>query len=229
MKRLVSIILRNPSWQHAVVIALVGLPVAGFSQSKEIDWKLLNEVRSSGYAKMRTVPYRSKYSIEEFDGKRGTRIHTSLSISEHLPTGEYHVVETEDDKPKIERIYVDKRRFIRSGDARWIEEPGGGMGSGGGIGSGSGDRPQIIAKYEYRGSQTVNGSECDLYVESRALIYRLPDGQQETSYLSKYWLDKNGFLIKVEIEKRENPSKEYRHSIWEFEYPANIKIEAPLP
>lgn len=194
---------------------------AADAQSLVLDFKGFNTITSAAYSKLRTVPYRSKYSVVTKDKKVSS---WTLTVSEHLPSGEYRSIETDSDNSRTERVYVNRRRYLKLNDNKWIEETrGNGSGSGGRSGT-----PLITARYEYKGKETVSQTLTNLYESNRRLIFKGDKADTESVVRSRYWIREDGLLVRVEITTNTNEPRQSRVSTWDFEYDSNIKILAPI-
>ena len=210
-------------------LCLLGLFVSSsFSQKQDITEAKFNELIEQAKVKLTQVSYREKESTTGYD------VGTSAEyIREHLPPDRSRalsVQKTATGTTRTEVIWIGNVKYLKLNEEDWKkEEPKPSTGtSGSGSGSGSGtapSKPDIKQRYEYLGTEKLNGIVTEHYQMTRTITFNLSNGPYVRKNSRSCWYNKDGMLIKMLFEDRMG-NRTYR-VVTEYAYDVNLKIEAP--
>ena len=101
--------------------------------------------------------------------------------------------------------------------------------NGGSGGGGTGTRldTQEKVQYKYKGGQTINNQKADLYEVKTVIKFNIRNTDMTSIVTDRFWFDKDGLLVKTESSS-ENNGRMISRNVHEYEYDANIRIEAPI-
>ncbi|MEQ1924201.1 MAG: hypothetical protein ABL952_17005, partial [Pyrinomonadaceae bacterium] len=178
--------------------------------------------------------YRVKTTKLGFFDDRKPPYHKSTMISEYLrPDRERMFYEVTDKKgtKRSESVEIGDNEYSREGDGPWkvtrkatpdlakLLIP-----------LGKADQSDESVKYEYLylGKKELNGMMADLYQVTTTRSLRSASGDIINPSVKKYWFDKNGRLLRTQIDTTDNVTRALHQEIKEYEYDVVIKIEAPI-
>jgi hypothetical protein len=195
-----------------------------FAQDSKISSEEFASVRSTYKDLLAKEPYRIRYTHETFssmDSKQPEE--TRLWMTEFAPPDRehnYYGLNATDPSRKYERIVIGTRIFTNK-DGSWKEltPTEGGMGLGSGASS---------VEYFIRGSEKLGNVTTTVYEVVTGSQFARSNGPWQTSYYrSRYWMSKDGRILKYVGESDALITKRSRTTEI-YEYDSKIKIEAPI-
>lgn len=211
-----------------LLIFSFGLTINALSQAKEISREEYFQQYRDGLTKRRAADRRNFTKIENYTN--GKLFSTTEITDEFLNPNKRHYLEINkysDKTYKSELIQIDKTYYCRRNDGEWKRSESWCSG-----GSASGLSNIESSKFTVENVK-INDQNLKLYREYT--IYKntfSPDKDKEgLSYWdSKLWLNKEGFIVRQEINSGLlEPERIYRKQTETYEYnPKNLKIEAPI-
>ncbi len=199
-----------------------------FSQAKQISKEDYYQPYREALSKKDDLSRRNLTKQENY--RDGKLFSTTEITDEYLKPDRRHYLEVEkfaDYTNKDELIKIGKIYYCRRNDGEWKQYQSWCSG-----GSASGLSNIVSSEYTVEDSN-VSDQKVKLY--RNYTTYKntySPDKDKEgLSYSeSKYWLDKNGFILRQEIKSGLlEPQRIYRQQTDSYEYnPKNLKIEAPI-
>lgn len=198
---------------------------AAVAQNSEIPKEDFDRVRSTYKDFFAKESYRIRYLHETFPSEEAKQPEkTSSWVTEFAPPNRehhYHGLSSTDPNDKFERIVIGAEIFTnRGGTWKKLESSGGGSGFSSGVAS---------AEYFVRGSEQIGNQMTTVYEVITGSRFSRGGGPMQTSfYSSKYWIGKDGRILKYVGESDALITKRSR-TTHVYEYDPNIKIEAPIP
>jgi len=219
-----------------VFVGLIGvatLCVSVSAQNGKLTASEVNRITSEAYARLRAVSHHVSYSEEESSKVGNTERGLTINeITKKKADGSFHTIRHAIDgesKSTTERIVIAGRRFIKSNEQPWAEEVG--VVGGSGIGGPPGKIRAFSSMAKVDRDERINGTVADKYQVSRHSVFERSDGKTDISdSFSHYWIDNSGRLLRTEIRRRTKTGSDWEevHSIWDFRYDLDIKIEVPI-
>ena len=223
-----------------LLLSAIGVFAQEEEEERTIEKSEFDVVMRAGYIKYANLAYRQKINHESFLPGNDKPGNTSKSIIEFAPTRAIRSVFESDSptaKTRRESIILDGKRYTRSGEGPWTEEPAL-------LKSDKENRAEspfeiIEEKIEYKslGSQILDNRNVTVYAqtETKKMIHKTNRNVTVSFVTNKFWFGEDGGILKQEwaMENRiKSPQKTtesiYRHlrtTVWELD--SNIKIEVP--
>ena len=214
---------------------LFGSFLGVFSQKKSTNEQEFTTLRNSASEKLKNRNYRIIMTSESYKNVNDFSPYYFISeITEYISPDLFHHIferKTEQNTSREETITIGQRKYSRQNNEDWkelptIENNNGGSGTGSGL-KGIALNSEKNVEYKYKGRETVKNQKADLYEVSTTRKYNSPNFRATTVMTEKFWFDKDGMFLKTEIEFRNN-NKVTSHTVRDYEYDPNIKIEAPI-
>jgi hypothetical protein len=213
-----------------LLLILIGLACFnGFGQAKEITRKEYYKIYNDALNKTSEMPSKRTEEATFYDDN-GKVSFTQTTIEEKLANkSQYVEIEKRNNKivSQNEMIKIDDVIYCRKNNGNW-EKTDKWCGFGGGRGL-----PNIIEqKYTFEKTKE-NRKTFSLYQNYATYkndFSKNKDQEGLSFWQNKFWLDKNGFITKIEeISGLIDSNKIYSKRLMKFEYnPKNLKIEAPI-
>ena len=214
---------------HILITLCLGMTISVFGQTKEISKEDYYQKLREAVKKRFETSRRENTKINSFkDGKLSDTVEI---FSENIVPDKSHYVSIEkfgDRTVKRESISINKVQYCKKDDGEWKKSNvycGYGAGNGG---------PSKIASNKYTVERMkLNKKEVKLYQQYTVYknIYSPNKDKEGMSYWQqKMWIDKNGFLLREEMESGLiEPKQVYTQNIIDYEYdPKNLIIEVPI-
>jgi hypothetical protein len=191
-------------------------------QNGTISREEFNTIRDTYNAILKKEKYRIRHTHEVFPyvGAEPERI--DKWITEFAPPDRIRSrfgLNQSDPEKKYERIVIGPRAFWNKG-GEWKEI--GPDSAGFGLSSG----PNSV-DYYFRGNAKVGKKDARLYEVISSSIFNQGQTRVTSYYKTKYWIGKDGRVLKTVGESDGLGSNRSRTTA-EYEYDPNIKIEAPI-
>ena len=202
------------------------------AQEKKISEQEFVALRKNASEKIKDKSYRVKMTSES------STIVTdpapswfTTSIIELTSDGYHNVYETKsaDKVTRNEEIKVGNRKYTRLNNDAWKEVTTvtSQNGSGSGIVTVTLAKSEKNVEWKYKGKKSLNGQNTDLYEVKTTTKFKLKDKDITSIFTERFWLSQDGLILKTESESERN-KKVFSHTVYEYEYDPNIKIEAPI-
>jgi hypothetical protein len=176
--------------------------------------------------------YRLKTTSVNYRNGNSTPAFTEKTISEFIPPERERIItetQTPEGVKRYESIRIGEKRFIRYDNGEWQEMGGTGMGSGNGSGGGTSAKVETTIERRFRKGEIINNQTADFYETVTTTKFIYPEKTYTTVWKTANWFDVNGLFVKSENEyQSDHYTKTIFRTTREYEYDANIKIEAPL-
>jgi len=207
--------------------------ISAWSQERILSEEEFTQVAGAAQRMSSIAPYRITIRSEEFEKSRSNQAAMSVTeISESQSEDRHRTLRIATGAGltrKIETIRIGSDSFERIDDEQWKrKEKDSGSGGGRGI---WGDPVPLKKKeftFRYLGKDLVNSIEADFYESRKFREYESTSFPDAYTIVDRFWVNSKGKLLKKETENiAADGSLRYRMNT-HYEYPANIKIEAPI-
>lgn len=204
------------------------------AQENTFDEQQLQMLAKSARQKLEGKTYRSTVINVEYENGNSFPARSGKTIVEIIPPDRRHFLsetQTAEGVKRYEYIRVGDKEFAKNDNGEW-KELGGygtGIGTGGGSGFGYGSDVKIERTVErkLKKGETVNNQSADLYETVDTTKYIYPTATYANVSKESYWFDASGRFVKTANEDENGMAKTTSRTTTEYEYDANIKIEAP--
>ncbi len=211
-----------------LLIILTGCSLC-FSQEKVIAQDEFDAIYAKWKLQSKEKLYRVSQSFEsKLNGVSSN--HKEESLSEYAPNDRRRFVLTLKTPiiTKSETIYIENKKYVRKNDGEWKEElikPK--------VSTQSERKIEVESnEYKYLGQETINAQPTEIYVHVAKHKFKNEKTSRTSNsiYTTKYWLDKNGLLHKMEsqAEISDGIMNSSSKRTYFYEYDPTIKIEAPI-
>jgi hypothetical protein len=228
---------RHFSFAFLAVLFLLSFSI--FAQNKgmteqEFDQTLEKANKTTYDGVLRSSMYSEHY--ERDTGKKAVSVITEIfesdgnesSRSLRTQMGKIHNLERES-------IRIGSVEYIREHGSKWAkinkdESSKGGLS--GSVFTVAGEEKLKEQKFEYRhiGKVSLNGETVDLYESEKYRNYQFrPDWNHKYTIIDQYWINSAGRYVKRKNRTIEGDGFVTLEIVWTYEYPTEIKIEAPIP
>ena len=205
------------------VVSAAGQVVSFAQNKKAISKEEFAPIQKVAFEFLAKEPHRIKSTHETFanEGLKPEKI--SISMTEYIPPNREHNfygLNSEDASRKYERIKIADKIFVTS-EGKWrLLDTSGAL-------AGPPSAASSSTEYYFHGIDNVGEKKVKVY--EVVSCFRFWSGQAErlSFYSEKYWIDKDGRIIKKIGESDGSTSKRSRTTEL-FEYDPKIKIEAPM-
>lgn len=198
-----------------------------YGQQKQITRKEFYDEYYSSLNKTNKLTRREKINRKFFLNEK--LIRTDLITDEFVPPdNQRHFIETKTGEKTIvtseritssEYVKIGKNTYYRRDNGEW-KRGAGGIGSGSGSGGGKTESEKFTVEKTNYNNQTVK-----LY--QNTFVYT-DSSNQKTYLIIKIWINKDGVLLKQELEDGiVEPKRRIKIEVKDFEYASDIKIEVP--
>jgi hypothetical protein len=216
------------------LLFLLMLIICGFSnitaQEKKISEQEITTLRNNASEKLKSKSYQVKMNSESYRNTKDSSPYWFIkSTTEYTLDGYHSVTETRsvEGLKRRETINVGNRRFSKEDNEPWKElSPTQGFGGGSGL-QPSSIESETTVEYKHLGKKEIINQKADLYEVKKKTKYKIKDREFLSIYTEKFWFNKDGLFLKTEDES-ENNGKVTSHTVREYEYDSNIKVEAPI-
>lgn len=200
------------------------------SAFKEEELKVLIE---NAAEKLDGKTYRLKTTSVNYQDGNSTPVYTGKTISEFIPPERERIVtetQTAEGIKRYESIRIGEKKFVRYNNGEWQEPDGTETGTKYGTGVGSlSAKVETTTERRFRKGEIVNNQTADFYETVTTTKFIYPAKTYTSVRRTAYWFDVNGQFVKSENEYQDDmDTKSISRITREYEYDANIKIEAPL-
>jgi hypothetical protein len=207
--------------------------LAGFGQPREISKEEFKERLRRAESKLSTVSYRERWTGKQHPSRVASESGEMISrISEFVPPDrrrEVIVYKLPAGTRQEETVRIGNRKFVRNGDGAWRDV--------------SKDEPnrysmwgdphnpvqmKETSTYLHLGVESIKDIETEVIEE---IIDRefISNGLSRTyGHLNRLWIAKDGKVVRREWKNSGSDGIVVSHTISEYEYDTNIKIDVPM-
>lgn len=200
------------------------------AQERSITEAEFNTVTEKGWAKLRAVSYRMKMTSERYRNASDSVPYYFINdVVEYSPPDRRRAVSiwrTPEGIKRFEKVEIGDRKFSKKNDEPWIDETK----KQADRFTVKGDAVENKEKKVFRmvGSARVGKVDAEIFESVTIREYQTGPNDLISEYRERFWVDRNGLFVKRESKSIENGTKIMSHTIWEYEYVANLRIEAPI-
>lgn len=218
----------------SVVLFVILLSGTGLAQKRELSEqefeKIKTDAEDRSYKSNRHIVMESRH----FD--KGSAARPTLEIgevSEGTADGHWRSLRIEKNKDgtkENETIIIGKAEYVRSSGGSWalkVDEEGNRFTVSGKWGEAN--LKETDFKFAYLGKVEVDGQNCSLYESKQYRNYQLRPGRNLAyTIIERLWIGADGKFIKRQTQTVESDGHLSIDTVWTYEYPARLKIEAPI-
>jgi hypothetical protein len=222
----------------AVFITTIILSMAFTATAQEttFDDDVLNNLKAQAEENLDNRILRLTIVEETFENGGKLAASSEKYISETIPPDRSRFITEKKTKngvvERTEYISIGNQRFIKKHGGNWeIFKPAGG-GSGVGSGAGGGKiedfKIETSSVNKLKRGVTLNKQKTDYYETVTTTKFVYPTRTVVNYSKEGYWFDAKGRYVKAVEEHFSGESKFMRRKTTDYEYDADIKIEAPI-
>ncbi|MEO8572634.1 MAG: hypothetical protein ABI481_01600 [Pyrinomonadaceae bacterium] len=217
------------SFFHVLVI-ITFTSLAGHAQPQEISKDEFHERERSAFSKLEAKLYRERITQWTDPAMVSKEFGSMVSqICEYAPPDRQRTVsvfQMPNGTRKEETIKIGKRTFTRKDDEPWQDvskrDPN--------RYSMFGDPIEAKETVTYRrvGIERINGIEGELVEELFYREHKVAGKSHGFGFVNRLWITKDAVLIRRELKGSGSNGLVTSHTITDYEYDPNIRIEAPI-
>ena len=226
--------MKKNSFAAAVLLMLFLFALANVSaQENTFTDEDLKNLTNNAIEKLKGKSHRQKKFYEIYEEGKPKPILTQRNLREFIPPDRIYFSserENAEGRKRFEAIYIGEKEYIRVDNGEWQELVRGGEGNGVGNGTSIGDdvRIETTVERKLKKGEMVNKRIADRYEKIITTKVIFPDKTYTSVEREVNWFDANGLLVKYYQEVQDDKLKRTYRTTTDYEYDANIRIEAPV-
>lgn len=216
-----------------LLFLLLMFSTLGASQERELSEQEFEKVESDAQKLSTTSNRRTVMDSKHVDKASPAMVTLEIrEVSERTVKGDWRSIRVEKGKngtKETANMSVGGVDYVRTADGRWLKkEKVKDQGRFSVFGDPAGRKEERF-QYAYLGKVELAGIKLDLYESRKFRSYQLrPDWNHSYTTIERLWLSPDGKLAKRQSQTAESDGHISVDTVWAYEYPGTLIIEAPI-